>query len=798
MKKTRLVLFGWLLLAVATAQAQFTFTTNNGSITITGYRGSSLTAVIPAATNGRPVTTIGANAFYYENITNVTLPNSITNIGNGAFNACNSLGSVTIPGSVLSIGDLAFASCGKLTNLTISAGVASIGNGTFESCSKLSIITIPGTVTSLGSQAFYNCPNLGTAYFTGNPPAADVSVFSGDQQANIYYFPGATGWTSPFGGIPAMLFPFTYSTNAGGLTITGYAGAGAAPIPAADTNGWPFTSLTATAFAGNSSVTNITMPNTLTNIPAGAFFNCPKLTAINVNNPFYSSVSGVLFNQHQTTLIQYPGGLTGNYNIPYSVTNVAPGAFTLANLSTVTIPPTVTSIGAGAFADCTNLTWITVTSGNPDYSSVFGVLFNQSQTVLLQCPGAYGQTLGQAWHGNYYITGPVTNVAPGAFAGCQYLTTISISNTVTSVGTGAFQNCPALTNVTLLNNATNLGAFAFAGCPALNGVYFTGNTPVADPTIFAGDTNATAYYLPGTSGWGAAFAGVPAVLWLPYSYTTNAGALTLTGYTGPGGAAVVLPATINGLPVTCIGSNAFTYANFTAVTIPDSVNNIQSFAFEFSPTLTSITIGGSVTNIGEYAFANCAGLTSVAIPGSVLSLGQMAFQSCYGLTNVTLGNGVVSIGNNAFASGDLTSVTIPATVTYLGDNAFSENTGLSGVYFLGKAPVGNVVFFSGDNRVTLYHLPNTGGWSTSFPGTPSALWLPQIQAGGNGFGLQNGQFGFNLTWAAGQSVTVQACTNLANPVWTPVQSVLLTNGSYYFSEPLQTNGPGRYYLLTSP
>jgi hypothetical protein len=78
------------------------------------------------------------------------------------------------------------------------------------------------------------------------------------------------------------------------------------------------------------------------------------------------------------------------------------------------------------------------------------------------------------------------------------------------------------------------------------------------------------------------------------------------------------------------------------------------------------------------------------------------------------------------------------------------------------------------------------------------LWNPLIQTGDGNFGVQNNQFGFDITGTAGIPIVVEACTNLANPVWTPLTNVTLTGGQFYFSEPLQSNASGRYYRVNLP
>ena len=126
---------------------------------------------------------------------------------------------------------------------------------------------------------------------------------------------------------------------------------------------------------------------------------------------------------------------------------------------------------------------------------------------------------------------------------------------VASIGNAAFVSCINLNRVWIPASVTNIATAAFSGCSSLAEVYFLGDAPGVDSTSFAGDSNATVYYLPGTIGWTSDFGGRPTALWyppVPYTYTTNNGTITITGYTGPGGA-VTIPGTINGLPVTSIG-----------------------------------------------------------------------------------------------------------------------------------------------------------------------------------------------------------------------------------------------------
>ena len=163
-----------------------------------------------------------------------------------------------------------------------------------------------------------------------------------------------------------------------------------------------------------------------------------------------------------------------------------------------------------------------------------------------------------------------------------------------------------------------------------------GNAPALGVSVFSGDTNATAYYLLGTTNWGPTFGGLPTVLSnppFPYTYTTNNGTITITRYTGSGGA-VKIPSTINSLPVTSVGDSAFFGCGLTSVAIPDSVISIGGDAFLGCSSLSSVTIGTNLASIAEGAFMYCPSLTSIVLPRSFRYVGSSAFEHCTSLAAV--------------------------------------------------------------------------------------------------------------------------------------------------------------------
>jgi hypothetical protein len=144
---------------------------------------------------------------------------------------------------------------------------------------------------------------------------------------------------------------------------------------------------------------------------------------------------------------------------------------------------------------------------------------------------------------------------------------------------------------------------------------------------------------------------------------------------------------------------------------------------------------------------------------------------------------------------------MPGSVRYLGGGAFSGCPSLTAVYFKGDAPtLGGSDVFNNDFSATVYYLPGTLGWDSTFGGLPTALWslpYPLILSQGENFGVLTNQFGFIISWAYNAEVVVEACTNLANPVWSPLNTNTLTDGWSYFSDPQCRNYQNRFYRVRS-
>jgi hypothetical protein len=387
-----------------------------------------------------------------------------------------------------------------LTSVTMGTNVTSIGNYAFIYCSGLTSVTIPNSVISIGELPFYNCPGLtNIAVNAGNASYASAGgvLFNKAMTTLIVYPAGLAGSYAISNSVTSIgdgafafcqgLTSVTLGTNVistGDFAFNYCSGLTSVTIPDSVTNigfeafnycvgltsvtiGTNVISIGEYAFNECSGLMNVTIPDSVTSIGVQAFYGCSGLTniAVNAGNASYASAGGVLFNKAMTTLIQYPIGLAGSYSIPNSVTSIGDFAFALCSgLTSLTIPDSVTSIGVQAFYDCSGLKSVT------------------------------------------------------------------IPNSVSSIGNYAFADCYGLTSVIIPNSVTSIGNYAFYYCSGLHQAYFQGNAPgvdggtgSADSTVFNGDSG-TAYYLPGTTGWGSTFGGFPTAFWvLPNPLTLNNG-----------------------------------------------------------------------------------------------------------------------------------------------------------------------------------------------------------------------------------------------------------------------------------
>lgn len=496
----------WIACSMAQADqfGDFTYLDTGTSITITDYPDTAVgEVVVPETIVGKPVTTIGSDAFSFcSGITSVTLPSGLTTIGSRAFLNCTSLVSAPIPETVTSIGDSAFYSCIQLTSIVIPSGVTVIQPSSFDSCRNATSVSIPEGVTMIGNSAFYNCASLpsvtipstvtsiGSFAFSFCSALTSIEIPAGVTTISPSTFADSTSLTSvvlpagvttignsAFGNctsLTALVLPSTVS-SIGSFAFTKCSSLNTLTIPSG------VTAIQNSTFESCSALTSMTLPASVTSIGNNAFRYCTSLTSFEINsesttnigtevfesctsltsilvhpsNPSFTSIGGVLFTKNQATLHTYPRGKNGPYVIPSTVTNIEANAFRFSvGVTSIEIPVSVISIGVEAFAGCSALTSFSAHPNNTKFKSEGGILFTKSGLSLFAFPSGLS--------GDFSIPSGVTHISISAFRYCGTLTSVTFPSSITNVNRDAFRNCPQLVRATFLGNApSTFGADVF-------------------------------------------------------------------------------------------------------------------------------------------------------------------------------------------------------------------------------------------------------------------------------------------------------------------------------------------------
>ena len=240
------------------------------SVQILGYLGENQTVAIPSTINKLPVTSIEKEAFYGAKMISVTIPSSVTTIGDNAFYDCTSLASVTILPGVTSIGSRVFWDCISLTSITIPSSVTSIDNLAFWGCTSLTSITIPSSVTSIGNLAFWDCTSLTNITVDANNPnySSENGILYNKVKTTLIAYPSASGSVS----IPSSV-----------------------------------TSIGDDAFFDCTSLTSITIPSSVTSIGDNAFYGCSSLTSITIPSSVISIGHETFYNWTSSQTINVEG-----------------------------------------------------------------------------------------------------------------------------------------------------------------------------------------------------------------------------------------------------------------------------------------------------------------------------------------------------------------------------------------------------------------------------------------------------------------------------------------------------------
>ena len=425
-------------------------------------------------------------------------------------------------------------------------------------------------------------------------------------------------------------------------------------IPA-EYEGLPVTKIKTDAFTDCEKVTSITISENITDLNPLDFRECIVLTEIIVSdgNVNYSSLNGVLFNNDKTILYCYPKAkIDSSYTMPDTVEVIYTYSFekcknlanvelscnlkeikeyafySCANLQSLYIPEKVEVIGELAFDTTTNLAEITVASGNINFKSEDGVLFNYNKTKLIKYPSKKDSV-------SYAVPDGVIEICDYAFKSNKSLKGIDLPHSLIKIGCNAFYGCSSLTEVIIPNSVENIGETAFYSCDLLTKVKLSDKLTCISTQLFLGCDSLSSVEIPNS--------------------------------------------------VTRIENSAFNSCKtLKSINIPDSVTYIGNMVFRKCTSLESIIIPDSVIELGGYVFDECKNLKYVNLSSNIDEIKSGLFKYCSKLQNIVIPSGVKQIDDYAFYGSHINTIYIPDSVEKIGEFAFRNCNSLECVYYGGS------------------------------------------------------------------------------------------------------------------
>lgn len=518
------------------------------------------------------VTEIKDYTFYNsKSLKSVKISDKVKQIGKYAFEDCTGTEEVFIGDGVVDIGYYAFYRCTALEKITFGKNIKTIAYGAFKNCSSLTDISLPNGVDKIGTGAFDECTNL------VNITLPDSLTEIGSAFTNTGYYNNTQNWENDVLYIDKTLIE-AKTTISGEYTIA----AGTKCI--ADS-----------AFSHCESLTSVTIPNSVVTIGDYAFNYCNKLS---------------------------------NISLGKGVKRIGANAF-CCNITKIEIPESVESIGGAAFYSCYNLRFVYISNlskwCNIDFESASANPLSRSDCALY---------LNGKEVTDLTIPNDVTSIGNYAFYGCSDLTSVVVDDNVESIGNGAFASS-SLVSISIGKGVKHIGEAVFGQyTPKLTDIsvneqneYYCsvgGNLFNKEKTelLKYSSKEETVYSIP---------EGVETVRENAFSRCANL-------------AEIYMPDS-----VTAICDYAFySCANLSKIKFSQCVKTIGEYAFWACNNLNNVELPESVDTIGREALTYCRNLESITIPDGIIALPNGVFRGCNKLTEVTLPNSIKSIAYSVF------------------------------------------------------------------------------------------------------------------------------------------------------
>ena len=593
--------------------------------------------IIPSTYKGLPVTGIGDRAFEYKILEKVTLSEGIKTVGDSAFSQCTDLEQIYLPEGLVSIGNTAFLNCRELRRVLIPNSVTNMGAGVFMDCTSLSDITLSGSMTQLSRSMFAYCQALKSITIPQGITLIEEHAF-----AYCHYLKSVTVPSSlkkieedAFEDTPIVNVYLSDLSAWCGIEIVGHYASPIKPGATSYLNGQKMTSLripdgvTAigkNAFMDATTLTDVVISADVTSIGECAFYGCTGLTGIVIPDNVEHIGQAAFCSCTNLKDVTLSSGLT----------EIPAHTFSRSGVLSIKIGNSITSIGKGAFQDCTALQRIEIgdglkTAGEYAFAGCTGLKGVYITDLANWCEISF-DTVGPLYYAqNLYLNGAL-------------ITDLQIPEGVKTIQSAAFWGCKSLVSVSFPKSLEYIASYAFQDCTGLTAVYITDMAAWCNVAI-SGSSN-------------------------PLIYAGNLyfnGDLVNELYIPTG--------------ITKINQCAFTgCTSLLKVVIPDSVTSIGGYAFKNCKNLTELNIGGGVIDSAEAVFENCTSLESVILNEGGTFIPMSWFNGCTALKSIVIPSSVKEIASYAFyGCTNLTSVVFVNTTgwKYMSSSATTGGTDIA-------------------------------------------------------------------------------------------------------------------------